>query len=139
MTELSGPPWLSPDDTADGEQLQRALGVPGRHEVPQLPIEGRGMCFRHSVLIYVPAKQQALQEFYRVLKPGGWLSIFEPINRFAALTSPFKGRLFDVTPIQAIADKVHALYERLQPRETDPMMNFDERDLLRWTEQAGFE
>ena len=91
-----------------------------------------------SVLIYVPAKQQALREFYRVLKPGGRLSIFEPINRFAALTSPFKGWQFDVTPIQAIADKVRAVYERLQPLETDPMMNFDERDLLRWTEQAGF-
>ena len=91
-----------------------------------------------SVLIYVPAKQQAFQEFYRVLKPGGRLSIFEPINRFAALTSPFKGWHLDVTPIQAIADKVHAVYERLQPLETDPMMNFDERDLLRWTEQAGF-
>src|SRR6185369_16853513 len=36
-----------------------------------------------SVLIYVSAKQQAFQEFYRVVKPGGRLSIFEPINSFA--------------------------------------------------------
>jgi len=35
-----------------------------------------------SVLIYMQAKQQAFHEFYRVLKPGGRLSIFEPINRF---------------------------------------------------------
>ena len=41
-----------------------------------------------SVLIYVSAKQRAFDEFYRVLrspdavsgKPGGVLSIFEPIN-----------------------------------------------------------
>ena len=41
--------------------------------------------------------------------------------------------------VSPAADKVHALYECRQPLETDPMMNSDERDLLRWTEQAGFD
>jgi ubiquinone/menaquinone biosynthesis C-methylase UbiE len=35
-----------------------------------------------SVLIYVPEKAQAFAEFLRVLRPGGRLSCFEPINRF---------------------------------------------------------
>jgi ubiquinone/menaquinone biosynthesis C-methylase UbiE len=35
-----------------------------------------------SVLIYVEEKDRAFQEFFRVLRPGGRLSIFEPINRF---------------------------------------------------------
>jgi ubiquinone/menaquinone biosynthesis C-methylase UbiE len=86
-----------------------------------------------SVLIYVSAKQQAFQEFYRMLKPGGRLSIYEPINRFDS-----RFWAFDVTPIQMVADKFRAVYERLQPRETDPMLNFDERDLLTFTEKAGF-
>jgi ubiquinone/menaquinone biosynthesis C-methylase UbiE len=91
-----------------------------------------------SVLIYVPAKLQAFQEFYRVLKPGGRLSIFEPINRFAFPEPPHLFSGYDVTPIQTIAHKVRAVYERLQPSETDPMLNFDERDLLALIEMAGF-
>src|SRR5919201_2255520 len=36
-----------------------------------------------SVLIYVARKREAFAEFARVLKPGGRIPLFEPINRFA--------------------------------------------------------
>jgi arsenite methyltransferase len=80
-----------------------------------------------SVLIYVAQKQQAIHEFCRVLKPGGRLSLFEPINRFG---EPQPGNMFwgfDATPIMEIAAKIKAVYQRLQPLDSDPMMNFDER------------
>lgn len=91
-----------------------------------------------SVLIYVERKREAFAEFHRVLKPGGRLSIFEPINRFAYPEPPGRFMGVDVTAIQPLADKVHALYDRLQPPETDPMLDFDERDLLALPERAGF-
>lgn len=50
-----------------------------------------------SVLIYVQAKQQALHEFFRVLRPGGWLSLFEPINRFCYPEPPRMLLGYDVT------------------------------------------
>lgn len=91
-----------------------------------------------SVLIYVAAKQQAFGEFYRILKPQGRLSIFEPINRFRypEPTHIFGG--YDVTPLAEIAQKVKAVYHRIQPPDSDPMLDFDERDLIVFAEKAGF-
>ncbi len=91
-----------------------------------------------SVLIYVSAKQKAFDEFFRMLKPAGRLSIFEPINRFGWPEPPQLFSGYDVTPIVEIANKVKALYLRLQPLDTDPMVDFDERDLIALAEKAGF-
>jgi arsenite methyltransferase len=91
-----------------------------------------------SVLIYVSAKQRAFSEFYRVLKPQGRLSIFEPINRFAYPEPSHIFAGYDVAPVIDIAQRLKALYERIQPRESDPMINFDERDLVAFAENAGF-
>ena len=91
-----------------------------------------------SVLIYVPAKQKAFHEFFRVLKPKGRLSIFEPINRFSWPEPPHLFNGYDVTPVTEIADKLKDLYNRIQPLDSDPMMDFDERDLLVFAEKAGF-
>lgn len=86
-----------------------------------------------SVLIYVVDKSRAFAEVFRVLRPGGRVSLFEPINRFGV------GRpSWDAGPIQELRDRVHAVYEALQPLETDPMVDFDERDLLTLAEAAGF-
>jgi ubiquinone/menaquinone biosynthesis C-methylase UbiE len=91
-----------------------------------------------SVLIYVTAKADCFKEFFRVLRRGGRLSIGEPINRFCYPEPPGRLRGYDVGPIQPLAAKVAAVYRRLQPAETDPMLDFDERDLLLLTEQVGF-
>lgn len=91
-----------------------------------------------SVLIYVSAKQQAFNEFHRVLKPGGQLSIFEPINRFAFPEPPNRFGSYDVTPVMELAQKLKDVYLRIQPPDADPMTDFDERDLVAQAEKAGF-
>jgi ubiquinone/menaquinone biosynthesis C-methylase UbiE len=92
-----------------------------------------------SVLIYVADKAHALAAMHRVLRPGGRISLFEPINR---LTSPepadrFLG--FDVTAVRPLADRVKASYRRLEQWGAVTMMDFDDRDLLRFAEAAGFQ
>ena len=87
---------------------------------------------------YVQAKQQAFHELYRVLKPGGRLSIFELINRFCYPEPPQVFMGYDVTPIEAIVGKVRAVFERIHEPASSPLLNFDERDLLTFAERARF-
>jgi arsenite methyltransferase len=89
-----------------------------------------------SVLIYVADKQTAFREFVRVLRPGGRISLFEPINRFAQDSETFWG--FDLRSIPEIVAKLRTVYDAIQPPDTDPMLDFDERDLLAYAEEAGF-
>jgi arsenite methyltransferase len=91
-----------------------------------------------SVLIYVKDKAAALREFYRVLRSDGRISLFEPINVLMGGCDPDRFFGYDVRPIAELAAKVEALYESIQPRGVDPMVDFDERDLMRHAEQAGF-
>lgn len=91
-----------------------------------------------SVLIYVKDKAAALREFSRVLRPGGRASLFEPINVLMGANDPGRFCGYDIRPVAALAAKVDALYESIQPPGEDPMADFDERDLVRHAETAGF-
>jgi ubiquinone/menaquinone biosynthesis C-methylase UbiE len=93
-----------------------------------------------SVVIYVSAKDRAFHEFFRVLRPGGRLSMFEPINRFNEPRSPgvsYEG--FDMTPVLDLYGRIRDFYRSLQPRDSDPMLDFDERDLVELADRAGFQ
>jgi arsenite methyltransferase len=90
-----------------------------------------------SVLIFVADKRTAFHEFARVLRPGGRISLIEPINRFARRDGDFWAG-FDLTAIPDLAEKIRAVYDAIQPPDTDPMLDFDERDLVAYAEEAGF-
>ena len=86
-----------------------------------------------SVLMYLADKQAAFQEIARVLRPGGRLSIFEPVNSFLAGRNAHHLLGLDLSPMADLVGKVLSAYtgESL-------ILNFDERDLLAWAEKAGF-
>jgi arsenite methyltransferase len=100
-------------------------------EVPDASVD---VVTTRSVLIYVDDKAAAFAEFRRVLRPGGRLSIFEPINRFHVEQRP--GDLFGLgpTPVSPLLAKVLGQFAG-----EEAMVDFDERDLLRWATAAGFE
>ena len=90
-----------------------------------------------SVLIYVRDKRRAFGEFLRVLKPGGRAVLWEPINRFGMeeRRQGFWG--YPGNGVSDLAERVERVYEEIQPPD-DPMLDFDERDLVALAEEAGF-
>jgi arsenite methyltransferase len=122
-----------------------ALGVSDRcsfvnapaHELAGLADGAVDVVTTRSVLIYIVEKEGAFREFFRVLRPGGRVSLFEPINRFGLheRRQGFWGYPSD--GLHDLADRVEGVYAAIQP-PTDPMLDFDERDLVRFAEEAGF-
>jgi arsenite methyltransferase len=90
-----------------------------------------------SVLIYVAAKERSFREFMRVLRPGGRLSLFEPINRFGMCERREGFWGYPSDGLGDLAERVEGIFEAIQP-PSDPMLDFDERDLVRLAESAGF-
>jgi SAM-dependent methyltransferase len=91
-----------------------------------------------SVLIYVADKRRAFAEFKRVLKPGGRLSAFEPINRFGYPERDGFWLGIDLRELGPLARRVRDRYKAMAGDE-GPMLDFDERDLLELAHAVGFE
>jgi arsenite methyltransferase len=103
-----------------------------------LPSAAADVVTTRSVLIYVVEKAHAFQAFRRVLRAGGRISLWEPIN-VHGFPEP-AGRLFgyDVRAVESLAEKVKAAQAPPRPPERSPMLDFDERDLLAQAEAGGF-
>ncbi|HET6549325.1 MAG TPA: class I SAM-dependent methyltransferase [Solirubrobacter sp.] len=88
-----------------------------------------------SVLIYVDDKAAAFAALRRVLRPGGRISLYEPINvlMFPEPHGRFWG--YDVTPAADLAARVSAAFAAMG---RPAMVGFDDRDLFRLVEAAGF-
>ena len=91
-----------------------------------------------SVVIYVEEKQRAFDTFHRVLRPGGRLSMFEPINSFTFPEPEHQYMGFDVAPIAGLARRVKDAYNRLATADDSTLVDFDEGDLIAFAERAGF-
>lgn len=85
-----------------------------------------------STVIYLEDKPRVLREFFRVLNEGGRLSMFEPINNFASPEPDGRFCGYDVSAVWDVAKKIQGCYG------ASTLVGWDERDLLRWTEAAGF-
>jgi ubiquinone/menaquinone biosynthesis C-methylase UbiE len=91
-----------------------------------------------SVLIYVADKARTFAEFHRVLRPGGRVSLFEPINRL--MYPEPDGRFFDydVGDAAELGRRVSAAFAPADRTFSQAMLGFDDRDLARLAERAGF-
>jgi arsenite methyltransferase len=98
-----------------------------------------------AVLAYVADKAAALGEFFRILKPGGRLSIAEPVLQDDALYArALRRRVEDQSqPVERFLTLLHR-WKAAQFPDTEeacdksPIANYSERDLLNMVRGAGF-
>ncbi len=95
-----------------------------------------------SCLAYVADKPAAFAEIFRVLRPGGWLSVAEPLFRDEAL-----GALAMRTALARAPDAHLAVLHKWKAAQfpddetaiaASPITNYTERELLGFAQRAGF-
>jgi ubiquinone/menaquinone biosynthesis C-methylase UbiE len=101
-----------------------------------------------AVLAYVADKSGALREFLRILKPGGRISLAEPIFQDDALAACALRNMIAAPPQQAApTDRFRPLLHRWKAAQfpdtpeklaASPLANYSERTLFELTRVAGF-
>lgn len=99
----------------------------------KLPENSVDVVMMRSVLVHIIDKQTAINEFYRILRQNGRISIFEPIIRKnTKYQNLVNSDTFPNYKLVKIAE------DRIFSDENDPLMNFDEQSLENNFKKAGF-
>jgi arsenite methyltransferase len=112
----------------------------GATDLSMLGNESVDVVTTRSVIIYVQDKQKAFDEFFRILKPGGRVSIFEPIGKLSSEFVP-RGDYYlgyDIRPVKDLGEKIKEAH-KAQHDSQSTMSDFDDRDLVRMLDKSGFD
>jgi ubiquinone/menaquinone biosynthesis C-methylase UbiE len=105
----------------------------GDAEVLPLPDASADALLTRSVLIYLDETSTAAAEFHRVVRPGGRVSVYEPVSR----RGDFISTVVDWEPLgEALARRVREEAEEHASRAV--LMQFDEERFARELVDAGF-
>lgn len=116
----------------DGARLLAAVGdalaLPFREQTFDLALT-------RSVLIYLDDKLAGVRELFRVLKRGGRVSLFEPINEVWDRNAEHEREAGTYDSFRPTYDRI---LEHYRSSRSSTLLGWDERDLLGWFEEAGF-
>lgn len=124
----------------DCKKILDELGITQGYELLKCPVEHISLpestvhkALMRSVLVHVVNKQPAINEVYRILKPGGKFCAFEPIirsnTRYWEILNPYN--------IEKYED-FKRVENEIMENPLDSLCNFDEKTLKTNLEIAGF-
>ena len=124
----------------DCKKILDESGIKGGYELLKCPVEHIALpmstvhkAVMRSVLVHVVNKQPAINEIYRVLKPGGKFCAFEPVIR----SNTRYWQILDPMYIDKYEDFKRVENEIMED-PMDSLCNFDEKTLQTNLEIAGF-
>lgn len=124
----------------DCKKILNDLGVNSGYELLKCPVEHIALlestvhkALMRSVLVHVSNKQPAINEIYRVLKPGGKLCAFEPIIR----SNTRYWEILDPIYIEKYED-FKRVENEIMENPLDSLVNFDDDTIKMNLEIAGF-
>lgn len=115
------------------------------HDLSGIPDHSVDVVATRAVLAYVEDKPAALKEFHRILKPGGRISLGEPIlqdEAYIAMALRQKiereGSATDLLTRALHQWRSAQFPDSEEGMAENPLTNFNERDLFRFVHGAGF-
>jgi SAM-dependent methyltransferase len=91
-----------------------------------------------AVLLFIEDRARVFAEYHRVLRPGGRLSVGEPINSWMSADRPGYLWGYDVTAATDLERKLHDAERAGGAADDDLLCGFDDRDLVAMARAAGF-
>jgi arsenite methyltransferase len=92
-----------------------------------------------AVLLFIEDRGRVFSEYHRVLRPGGRLSLAEPLNSWMSADRPGYLWGYDVTAALDLERKLHDAERTGAAADDDLLCGFDDRDLVAMAHAAGFE
>jgi len=148
LTDISVPMLRHSEALANelGVQHQCTFLEGAADKLTKVPDASVDVVTTRAALAYVSDKNAALREFYRILKPGGRISLGEPIFQDDAFAACALRTMVDAQPADA-PDRFLPLLHRWKAAqfpdthakiEASPIANFSERTLFEMSRACGF-
>jgi arsenite methyltransferase len=92
-----------------------------------------------AVLLFIEDRARAFSEYHRVLRPGGRVSLGEPLNSWMSADRPGYLWGYDVTAATDLERKLHDADRAGGAAHDNLLCGFDDRDLMAMARTAGFQ
>jgi arsenite methyltransferase len=92
-----------------------------------------------AVLLFIEDRARAFAEYHRVLRPGGRVSLGEPLNSWMSADRPGYLWGYDLTAVTDLERKLHDADRARAASDRDLLCGFDDRDLVAMARAAGFQ
>ncbi len=119
--------------------LDRARFVPASAvDLSPIPAASVDVIVERAVLLFIEDPGHVFEEYHRVLRPGGRLSLGEPLNIWMSVDRPGYLWGYDVTEVTDLERKLVAAERASGTGDRDLLCGFDDRDLIAMAHDAGF-